>query len=391
MSFSLFFQPDRSNEVLQSLACIEALQKFADDKGIILAVQLDYLDNVKPSQFIHGSMVQNPLEGDWVDGNNNNLPYDEGIQAVVDRKNIIIAIRPINPMALQLIKEGYDTKQLVLKAKSSSEGITAGFIMEEPLFGKGGKKDKDAQAERIKKSIASGCGRVPLNISAERITMLADKGFIVIKEEREEAGIKIKQVESIYEGVPYCFELKQNKEEPNYWEVWRDNRPVMAFTNPGQTGIKAAVTADYDLFAIYLPKNQAVAERPMTVYPMVKEGASTMVKKIWQRCVDSNRQPNHINLDPDKGNLSIPEGLIIKQLNEAIKQAGYQGKSLVWHGAETANPDSPGPDFPIRVYFPGKAEPQMINNVKELAEFYKNLQTSSYQMEENARFSFRTG
>lgn len=384
-----FFKSYSADEAFKHLTYEQIIQKFADEKGLIIAIGA-----VKP-QALHIDKGYDRRDSgyDSLDGGSVDfqpLPFEEGIQGTVDEKDIIIAVRPVNNMAFQLIQEGYDTKKLALKAKSSAEGVTAGFIVQEPLFGKNGKKDAVEQAKRIRKSLDAGCGLTPLNITADRIRLLASKQLISIEKELEEQGVKIKHIKSIYDGDSYSFELKQSKDDPIFWEVWHENRPVMALTNPGEAGKKAAVTADYDLFGIYPHKNQSVVNRPMVIYSQLKAGASQFIVQRWQRCLDSVRRTDRATaIDPEQGNISIPEQKIIEALNKAIKRAGYKGKALVWHGTETANPYTPGPDFPIRVYSPGQTQPFMVSNQKELADFYHHLQDSSYHAEENAAFRMK--
>lgn len=329
--------------------------------------------------------VSDSEESDFQD-----LPYADAIQNIVDKRDLIIAIRPVNKMAFQLIREGYDTKSLKIKAKSSIEGVTAGFIVEEAAFGKNGKKDEEKQKQRIQKSLQAKCGLVPLSISNDRVSFLIKEKLIFIKSEYERQQVKVKQIESIYDGDRYTFELIQNKEKSNFWEVWHNNKSVMALTNPGQAGKKAAVTADYDLFGIYPNKNQSVVNRPETIYPRVRTGSSPDIESRWQQCVGSfGKTESAIAMDPEKGNVSIPEAKIIEELNEAIKKAGYKGKALIWHGTETANPDTPGPDFPISLFMPWETKISMICNQRQLMEFYHHLEDSSYCAEQNAAFSMR--
>lgn len=385
-----FFKPYRADEDFRHLTYEEIIQKFANARGIIIAVSA-MSPQALPIE--EGEYVRRDLAYDVCDGpgtHSQRLPYEEGIQRTVDQRELIIAVRPVNKMAFQLINEGYDTKKLALKAKSSSEGVTAGFIVQEPLFGKNGKKDAAEQAKRIQKSLDAGCGLVPLHITGERIRLLVDEHLISIDAEFKEQGANIKTIKSIYDGDLHCFQLKQSQDDPLFWEVWHNNKPLMALTNPGETGKKAAVTADYDLFGIYPHKNQSVVNRPLTIYPQLKENVNPNIQQRWQQTLDSRNQGNGaMAMDPEKGNISIPEMKIIEELNKEIKRAGYKGTSLVWHGTETANPYTPGPDFPLRVYSPGETHALMISNQKELMDFYHRLQDSPFHAEENAAFRMK--
>lgn len=388
MKFFDFFKRGSADESFKHLTYEEIIQKFANERGLIIAIRA-----INPQALPEEAYERRDSGYDSVDGGSADfqpLPFEAGIQGTVDEKDIIIAVRPVNGMAFQLIQEGYDTKKLALKAKSSAEGVTAGFIVQEPLFGKNGKKDAAEQAKRIQKSLDAGCGLVPLNITGDRIKLLVNENLICIESEFEKQGVNIKAIKAIYDGDSYLFELKQSKDDPIFWEVWCENQPVMALTNPGETGKKAAVTADYDLFGIYTHKNQSVVNRPMVIHPQIKAGASQSVRHRWQQCLDSVQSTDRATIiDPEQGNISIPEQKIIEELNKAIKQAGYKGKALVWHGTETANPYTPGPDFPIRVYSPGQTQPSMVSSQKELADFYRRLQDSSYHAEENAAFRMK--
>ncbi|MES2142531.1 MAG: anthrax toxin-like adenylyl cyclase domain-containing protein [Pseudomonadota bacterium] len=323
----------------------------------------------------------------------NNPPYaDEAFQSVADRNKVIIVLREPNLYSFALIEEGYETKSRDVKAKTSSEGITAGFVVKEALFGKGGRKDFKAQEERIAKSIEAGCGFVPLNITDERIDFLERENLITIKSAFKNAGRQIKSLKASYDGDSYRFELKQSKDDLRFWEVWYNNQPVMALANPGQTGKRAAVVSDYDLFAIFFRKNLSSGTRAVTIPPRLRSGSGPFITKLFHHYIDSIPKPDKriIEMDKEKGNISFQEGKIIEELNRELKQAGYKGKALVWHGTETANPDSPGPDFPLLVYIPKANQSLKIENKGQLVRFYKSLESSDYQREENRRFSLPT-
>lgn len=317
------------------------------------------------------------------------LPYEEAFQTVADKARAILVIRKPNEHSLTLIEENYATKSKHVPAKTSDAGITAGFVVEKASFGKG---DKGMQNLRIKQSFKAGCGRVPLNISTRRIRYLERKNLIHVKTLFQQEDRFFYHVKASYGNESYWFELRQNKAVDGFWEVWYDNQPLMALTNPGkdETGIKAAVVSDYDLFAIFFRKNLSTPERAVNIPPRLRSGSGTLVTKLFQQYIDSIAKSNKtIAMDEEQGNISLPEKKIIGMLNKAIKEAGYKGKALVWHGTETANPNALRPDFPLLAYIPEK-KPLIIENEEQLSDFYKFLEDSEYRCEKNQRFSLPT-
>ncbi len=87
------------------------------------------------------------------------------------------------------------------------------------------------------------------------------------------------------------------------------------------------------------------------------------------------------------GNISHYTRTIVKSLNKAAQNEGYQGGALVWHGDEANNPFSPGfdpNDKPI-FFVPGK-KPVQIHTKQELDKFQEELKREGYSPGTSNRF-----
>ncbi|EAA2100040.1 TPA: hypothetical protein N3D26_004721 [Salmonella enterica subsp. enterica serovar Bredeney] len=164
---------------------------------------------------------------------------------------------------------------------------------------------------------------------------------------------------------------------------------VKVLTNPPEIGIRRsghvitdkAITADYDLFDFILNKNQ-IDSRPLSVpNRFINDRAASI-------CMNFTK-PQHLRGDenPDKGNVSFFEEVVIDALNRMVADAGYSGEVLVWHSDETHNPFSPGfnpSDKPV--FFIPHNKPRQVGSFDELKSLYQEFRNAGYQSMLSARF-----
>ncbi|MDE1464131.1 anthrax toxin-like adenylyl cyclase domain-containing protein [Spartinivicinus poritis] len=343
--------------------------------------------------------------------NKTKLLFSQAIQDVVNTVNTVLAIRAPNIHSIGLLLEGYASKNFLNKAKSSNGGPTAGFVVDNPKLSKvrcHGEKALKKQQSLINDAINEGAKRIQLELSNERVEYLVEEKLIEIISHNGSTPI----IKGFYgENDHEYFQLQ--KTEDNTWALFHlpdfkslenpgKSTPVRGLTNPPVPGVtepvgaKAAVTADYDLFGIWPTINQSNNKRPLNTVPRPLRGqvASNYVKHLEQQGT-TIKKDSTIEADPivkeDQymGNIHTYGKHIIKQLNQAIQLAGYQGGHLFHHNDESGNPFSPGQDYPIVIFIPKHQQPYLVSNDEELQAAYKLLETRGFYVEKNPAFMFK--
>jgi insecticidal toxin complex protein TccC len=316
------------------------------------------------------------------------IPFQQAFQDVADDMNLVIGLREPNPLGASLLRDGYASKSFHIKAKSSVFGPTAGFVAAHPAFGKLGWAGQDGQREYIDSAIEQGAGKVPLQLSNERVEELIN--LKLMKRETSDTVL------ARYGKDTYRFTMRRQPNSAELpWAVFHDTgEPVEILSNPkglrGPIGPKSAVTADYDLFGLFPSGNRGNNDRPLnpvarlmgrSVQDGIKQRASAYLSRLRQ-----TGRPS----DPDAADLGNFHhyGKTIKDaLNVRVNQLGYRGGSLIHHGDETSNPFSQGQDFPLRFVVPGKPA-MLIENNEQLQWAYRWFRQLGYSVDINAAFSF---
>ncbi|WP_458257930.1 anthrax toxin-like adenylyl cyclase domain-containing protein [Spiroplasma endosymbiont of Dactylopius coccus] len=76
----------------------------------------------------------------------------QGFVKTAQEENVVIILRPVNPITKYLLPQKYPTKSSSIKNKSSDWGIQSGFIValdELAFLSKIGLKDNETQTEKI--------------------------------------------------------------------------------------------------------------------------------------------------------------------------------------------------------------------------------------------------
>ncbi|MDE1461045.1 anthrax toxin-like adenylyl cyclase domain-containing protein [Spartinivicinus poritis] len=326
----------------------------------------------------------------------NNFLYGEQIQTVANKNNTVLAIRAPNEHSLGLLQEGYASKNFHIKAKSSSGGPTAGFVVTDPMLSKvRGQGDAAIakQQKTINEAKQKGAQEVQIELSESRVqylensqliaTIASNKSSKIIRGNYSNNSYEFFQLDKTTEGTWKLFHL------PNYQSPSNPGGkiPVKGLTNPpvpgakSPAGSKAVVTADYDLFGVWPTKNRSNNPRQINTAPRPING------NVANRYIEHIRGPGEA--DPNMGNIATFTQQIVRQLNQNVEVAGgYQGGYLFHHGDETGNPFSPGQDYPIILFIPGESKPYVINNNTELKHTYQVLKETGFTVEVNPAFSF---
>ena len=110
----------------------------------------------------------------------------------------------------------------------------------------------------------------------------------------------------------------------------------------------------------------------------------------FQNAVSKLSQPQkgHGQYHDDKGNMHFFGEVINDDLNRNVKDEGYTGGLLFWHGDETHNPYSPGLDMdgdkPI-FFIPNEPSRQVFTRT-QLNNFYQEMKKKGYMPEGSPRF-----
>ncbi|MBP4047295.1 RHS repeat-associated core domain-containing protein, partial [Chromobacterium violaceum] len=307
-------------------------------------------------------------------GLDSELLYWKSFQEAANKYNVIIGLRAPNPLGETLLKEGYPSKNFHVKAKSSISGPTAGFIAAEAKYSKVGNTEK--QKNYIDEAIKKGAKTVPLKLSSSRVSELVSSGRML--------SIGGGDYRAAYGENTFLFHINADGSVLD-----EERRAVNVLTNPSEVGSSSSndnpITADYDLFAIFPKNNQSDNNRPLNVPPRVLRGkwSPTKYPFLTAAAVNLNEQE-----DKNMGNIHHFGKVIIKFLNEKIREEGYGGGKLVWHNDESGNPFSPGfesGDTPI-FFIPGEVKPKQISNRAELMAVYGEFRKKGYKAELSARF-----
>lgn len=195
------------------------------------------------------------------------------LQKLAQEKNTCICIRGVNPLATGLIADGFGTKDMSIKAKSSNLPPLNGLIPFDQQYGKKGgdpeevKKFNDKNQHAIEDKVAT---KVPAQISPKQIKMLVEQtknleirgtfldtpgtgGLMLGKD----PGIRAEPFAFWGENVNGTIHIFEAKQQGDSY-IKTDN-PIFVMGN--LQGV--AVTADYDL-AMVAPRMEDIGPEHMS-------------------------------------------------------------------------------------------------------------------------------
>lgn len=285
---------------------------------------------------------------------------------VANAENSVIASRALNLLSVSLLQEGHASKGFFIKSKSCDWGPMAGLLLTKPEFTKD--KDKAKQQGYITKALQNGPPRAVF-VSTARLKELQGKG--VIHEKSREDKVITMQSTSKHHGTMDFVARKNSAVEP-MWQLFyiqnKKEEPVMGLVNkPVESageqpyGPRGVVAGDYDLFAVW---GRHENTRPLGTGPnIVTKG---QVAKPYTKAVKEANSVSGMNEDKNMGNVSFYVRTIIKKLNAGIvSKTGYKGGAMIHHNDESGNPFTPGEDYPLLFFVPGK-EPRAVCNAADL-------------------------
>ncbi|NJO18414.1 MAG: hypothetical protein HC877_22575 [Thioploca sp.] len=94
--------------------------------------------------------------------------------------------------------------------------------------------------------------------------------------------------------------------------------------------------------------------------------------------------------DPDMGSITFGQKETILELNQAVQKKGYEGGTIVHHGPESQNPNTPGPDClpkaPCTAYTPDGQIITLTND--QLKDFFRIWQEKGYNLEPHKKWGW---
>lgn len=332
---------------------------------------------------------------------------------LAEERDVVFAFRPVNPLATELLEQGYPTKDLNIKGKSADWGPMAGFI---PVSQKFSKLAGDAQAIeksnlQIKECIDEmHAVSTPLLINEARLTSLWQAGVIDKREKIEQDCIEI-FAEKNGEQVVFEGRLSYVNQVVHY-EILHNNEvvEVLAKTDPA-TLITKPLTADYDLllFAVSLSNldNQdnynsyanKTWERSRLLTQLFRQKSapapgtaveSNANKTTLPRSLSSRINYYAAKTVPDRGITSRRLDAFIPAINTALGRS--QTNDIVQHGADTHNPHTVTADnYPFVVFMPQRVGNfggvVMVINKDDATDIFRDIKNSGFQFFGNEKWA----
>ncbi len=290
------------------------------------------------------------------------IPMNHAIkmQEVARDMKTAFAIRPVDSGVRTLIIEGYPTKDIRVKGKSSNWGPQNGFICVNQGLSK-----KEGHPEVIKKqneSIQSGLNlghftKTQLVISEDRIKELEEQGSIRILEKDQTTGrltIEAKAYRKGQSGQVYIFIAQPKAGETGKYMIFqrRNLGGPIPLEEPvevvAEIHLKEALTADYDLFFVaakveeFGPDDQRKFAKD--IRPDVRSGSGDLLD-IPGRFSEGQGKP--------LGAISPRTKKLISAINAKLDRGEF--REMVHHGEDAGNPASDMADnFPATLYLPEK-------------------------------------
>lgn len=321
----------------------------------------------------------------------------EKLQQLALEKNCVIAIRPVDEMATQLIELGHPTKGFHIKGKSASWGPQAGLICVDQSLSKLAGTTDEAQ-KKISKFTAQvkdcmrdrGRGKspyavkVPLLLSQERLKELIAKEIISYDEGKgkitaQKPGDKDYTFDVTQKGESYAITYEKIKGN-------HGNDKTVYVLAPHEGSLP--FTADYDLLFI-APSFEQFGE---TDKPPITMFSYNQFKQKTHSLPLSNQKTELLKLypnadhfyakeNPEIGNASPRIKEIIGDINK--KLGCHEGKEVVHHNADSSSPASDySTNYPATIFLPKAIgefkEINIINNDTELAKIIQTLKDNNF-------------
>lgn len=261
------------------------------------------------------------------------------LEKLASQINCIIAIRPVEKIASQLIMAGHPTKNLHIKGKSASWGPQAGMICVDQKFSKleaSDKKTIDQFNISIKQCLQlNHASNVQLSISKTHLSYLLNQGLVTL-------GLEINDRISIEAKAPsgenYTF--LGVRDQNDYYRIFYNEAPIEVLAPNSHM---PPFTADYDLLLV-APHISEIGPQDRLLIPDVAYPIFGRKLKQYQSLPNNlemirdyySEQHFYSKVDPDMGNVSRRVRNIVPLINSALNcRPKFE---VVHHGADNSNP-----------------------------------------------------
>ena len=323
------------------------------------------------------------------------------LAALAQKQRVAFGFRPVNPLATQLIKQGYPTKGLDIKGKSADWGPMAGFIPISQRFSKvaGSPKDIARLDDQIRDCIDAGDAvSMPLVLGSERLATLSAKGVIRIEGEPGRKHLRIvaekDQCQHIFEGRLIFADGICD------YGIFSESAPLQVLAKPGTATDKARpLTADYDLLLFAVPIQDLDNRDNYRDSPVNNTRPKSLLKRVFGKTPDVHGQkPMPGTRDqtaragqaaPGVSSALFNHGISSPRLDRFISTMnGALGRTdanrLVQHGPDTHNPYTVLTDnYPSVIFMaqPDKdaAEVVMVQDQSAAVAVYGQIKDCGFQ------------
>lgn len=313
------------------------------------------------------------------------------LQDLAGKENTVIAIRPVDPLATQLIEEGHPTKNFHIKGKSASWGPQAGMIPVDQRFSKLAGQDDQKISEytqKVRQSIDDNKAiAIDLMITQDRLDTLVKQGMITKVDEKDNT-ITLTAKNPLQKTEQF---LAKKQENGRYLILYND-QPVTVLASPVASMDKdqaLPLTADYDLLLLapYLHDfgpHDNVPVSDISYEEFVKR--KKMYSPDSEVCKQYSR-PDEFYKKADKniGNASKRVQEMISKINQTLNLR--PGKEVVHHGDDASNPTSdPESNYPATFFLPFEIDGRkihIVNNTQEMSEMIRKIKDQDYYFRPN--------
>lgn len=362
--------------------------------------QLEQIDKETKS-LIRKSTEMNAIMGNEAVSRSGLVPsHIENFKKVASEQQTYILFRPVNKLSTSLIQKGAATKGMEVHGKSSNWGPMAGYIpFDQDLSKKYGdegavRKGNQDNEESIKEQHGlNQITKVILTLEPERIEELKRENIIKEGTEKQE-GHKLYYFFDV-NNESYEFRMDQRTGQVQY-KTKNGKRATLGQEIKEWTFVEVmakvvekeakALTADYDLFALTPSLSQIKERIPKNEWDQLDDNKS--LEKNEKRIQLLHQYGlTRENKNDGKGVLTEWERELLEPLNNAAREAGYTGGTVVNHGTEQDNTEFPEQDKEIFVITPD-GETILTTSWEETQNFVEqNIINKGYLFHHNKSYN----
>ncbi|MDY7575431.1 anthrax toxin-like adenylyl cyclase domain-containing protein [Actimicrobium sp. CCI2.3] len=325
------------------------------------------------------------------------------------KNDVVFGFRPVNPLATQLLEQGYPTKGLTIKGKSADWGPMAGFIpVLQELSKIAGKTKviKKANGEINACINNKHAVSIPLVINQDRLDTLCRMGIITQGITGSSDNLCILAKKNNQQHV-FSAKLSVRNQVAEYAIAYQ-GEPVNVLAQSGSTGKPPRpITADYDLLLFAVPfdrfgtqdnyksssaSGRAISDKLLRDFEMSDEKENIPLSTSAGIAKPELHEDSLHVAEPecDRGIISPRLNKFIPEINKALGRT--DDNCIVQHGADTQNPYTVIADnYPGVIFLPKRIGHYggvvMVRNKQEAIQIFKEIKESGFQFFGNDKWA----